>query len=80
MTTMRDALAHSIQLSGDGDAVRQLHEGGLALADEATMSQAIHDVYCGPDADHDHPNEKDHVQARSLMSALQQALASMYPG
>lgn len=80
MTTMRDALAHSIQLSGDGDAVKQLHEGGLALADEATMSQAIHEVYCGPDADHDHPNEKDHQQARSLMSALQQALASMYPG
>lgn len=79
MTTMRDALAHSIQLSGDGDAVKQLHEGGMALADEATMSQAIHEVYCGPDADHDHPNEKDHRQARSLLSALQQALASMYP-
>ncbi len=79
MTTMRDALAHSIQLSGDGDAVRQLHEGGLALADEATMSQAIHDVYCGPDADHDHPNEKDHTQARSMLAALQHALASMYP-
>lgn len=79
MTTMRDALAHSIQLSGDGDAVKRLHDGGLALADETTMSQAIHEVYCGPDADHDHPSEKDRQQARSLMSALQQALASMYP-
>lgn len=79
MTTMRDALAHSIQLSGDGDALRRLHDSGMALADEATMSQAIHEVYCGPDADHDHPNEKDRHQARSLMSALQQALASMYP-
>lgn len=76
---MRDALAHSIQLSADGETVRRLHEGGLALADEATMSQAIHDVYCGPDADHDHPNDKDRGQARTLMAALQQALASMYP-
>ena len=79
MTTMRDALAHSIQLSGDGNAVERLHAEGLALADEATMSQAIHEVYCGPDADHDHPNEKDHQQARSLLSSLQHALASMYP-
>lgn len=79
MTTTRDALANAIHLAGDGDAVSQLHAGGLALADEATMSQAIHEVYCGPDADHTHPNEKDHQQARSLMSALQQALASMYP-
>jgi hypothetical protein len=36
------------------------------------MSQAIHDVYCGIMADHDHPNEKDHEQARALMAALQQ--------
>ena len=79
MTTMRDALAHPIQLSGDVQTVQRLREGGLALVDEATMSQAIHEVYCGPDTDHDRPNEKDRQQARSLMSALQQALASMYP-
>jgi hypothetical protein len=79
MTMLRDALAHSIQLHGDGEAVRQLHDGGLALADEATMSQAIHEVYCGPDADLDQPSEKDRAQARSLMSALQHALAAMYP-
>jgi len=69
MTSMRDALADSLQ--------RQ--DGGLAVADEATMSRAIHEVYCGPDADHDHPNDKDLEQARSLVSALQQALAAMYP-
>ena len=69
MTTMRDALADSFKR----------HDGGLAVADEATVSQAIHEVYCGPDADHDHPNDKDREQARSLMSALQQALAAMYP-
>ena len=43
------------------------------------MSQAIHEVYCGPDADHDAPNEKDHQQAQSLMSSLQRALAALYP-
>jgi len=69
----------SMQLSDDPDAVKRLLDGGLVVADEAAMSQAIHEVYCGPDADHDHPNEKDHQQARSLMSSLQQALAAMYP-
>ena len=79
MTSIRTALADSVQLPDDADAIKVLHEGGLAVADEATMSQAIHEVYCGPDADHDHPNDKDHRQARSLMSALQHALAAMYP-
>ena len=69
----------SMQISDDPDAVKRLLDGGLVVADEAAMSQAIHEVYCGLDADHDHPNEKDHQQARSLMSSLQQALASMYP-
>ena len=36
-----------------------------------TMSQAIHDVYCGIMADHQHPNEKDKEQARALLAALQ---------
>jgi hypothetical protein len=40
--------------------------------DEDTMSKAIHDVYCGIMADHEHPNEKDHDQARALIAALQQ--------
>jgi len=44
----------------------------MAVANEDTMSKAIHDVYCGIMADHDHPNEKDHEQARALMAALQQ--------
>ena len=46
-------------------------ERGVALADEETMSQAIHDVYCGITADHDHPNAKDHEQAQMLITALQ---------
>jgi len=70
--TMREALDHAMGRTGDSDAIRQLHENGLAVADEDTMTQAIHDVYCGIMADHDHPNEKDHEQARALMAALQQ--------
>jgi len=69
----------STQLPGDADTIRRLSDSGFAIADEATMSQAIHEVYCGPDADHDTPSEKDHEQARSLMSSLQKALAALYP-
>jgi hypothetical protein len=46
-------------------------ERGVALADEETMSQAIHDVYCGIAADHDQPNKKDHRQALAMIAALQ---------
>ena len=67
------------QLPGDPYIYQRLHESGLAIADEGSMAQAIHEVYCGPNADHDEPNEKDHQQARSLMSSLQQALAALYP-
>jgi len=35
------------------------------------MSQAIHDVYCGIEADHDQPNEKDRQQALAMIGALQ---------
>jgi hypothetical protein len=35
------------------------------------MAQAIHDIYCGIMADHSHPSEKDHEQARSMIEALQ---------
>ena len=39
------------------------------------MAQAIHDVYCGIMADHSHPSEKDHEQARSMIAALQKVAA-----
>lgn len=51
--------------------VQRLQEGGLTLMNEDTMSKAIHDVYCGIMADHEHPNEKDRDQARALIAALQ---------
>ena len=71
MTTMREALDRAMHSSGSGDAVRQLADGGLAVADEGTMTQAIHDVYCGITADHQHPNDKDREQARAMIAALQ---------
>jgi hypothetical protein len=57
----------------DPGTVQRLQEGGLALLNEDTMSKAVHDVYCGIVADHEHPNEKDHEQARALIAALQNA-------
>ncbi len=78
MDSTPGSLSHSSLLT-EG-VVQQLRANGMAVADEATMSQAIHEVYCGPDADHDHPNEKDKEQARSLLDHLITALAAMYPG
>ena len=69
--TMQDALMRAMHLPDDSDTVRRLHEGGLAVANVDTMSQAIHDVYCGITADHDHPNDKDRAQAEAMISALQ---------
>jgi hypothetical protein len=77
MTTMRDALDRAMHQSGDGDAVRQLSDNGLAVANEDTMTQAIHDVYCGITADHEHPSEKDRDQARAMIAALQKVATSL---
>src|SRR5215204_4880798 len=70
MTTMRAALDKAMgQGSADG-ALTALQQDGIAMADIDTMSQAIHDVYCGIMADHQHPNDKDREQARRLIDAL----------
>lgn len=70
--SMRDSLVQAMHLPPDSDTVQWLHGRGLAVGNAETMSQAIHDVYCGATADHAHPNEKDHLQARALIAALQQ--------
>ena len=74
--TMREALDHAMGRTGDSDAVRQFAENGLAVADEDTMTQAIHDVYCGIMADHQHPNEKDRDQARAMIASIQKLAAA----
>ena len=71
--SMQQALIEAMHLPEDSDTVSRIHEFGLAVADEDTMSRAIHDVYCGITADHDHPNEKDQAQARALIDSLQRA-------
>ena len=61
--------------SPDG-AMNALIERGVWLADEDTMTAAIHNVYCGMMADHEHPNEKDRDQARQLIAAIGQSIGS----
>jgi hypothetical protein len=69
---MREALERAMGREPDGETMQRLQAGGLAMLNEDTMSRAVHDVYCGIMADHQHPNEKDHEQARALIAALQQ--------
>ena len=79
MTTLRQALEEAMHLPADSDSLAQLHGGGFAIADEDTMSRAIHDVYCGIVADHDHPNEKDRAQARAMLEAIRKHAGSQAP-
>jgi hypothetical protein len=71
--TMRESLLEAMHVPSDSDTARWMQERGVAVADEDTMSKAIHDVYCGVTADHIHPSEKDHQQAQMLIAALQKA-------
>jgi hypothetical protein len=77
--TMQEALVRAMHLPDDSDTVQQLHDGGFAVADEDTMSRAIHDVYCGIMADHAQPNDKDRDQARAMLSALQKHATAQSP-
>jgi hypothetical protein len=73
--TMHEALERAMGREPDSDTVQRLREGGLAMLNEDTVSQAIHDVYCDIIGDHDHPNDKDHEQARALIAAIQRRSA-----
>ena len=72
--TMQQSLLNSMHLPEE--SVRRIQEHNVAIADVDTMSQAIHDVYCGIMADHEHPNEKDRQQAQQMIDALQKAAAA----
>ena len=74
-----EALLQSMGVTADSGLGQWMVERGVAVADEETMSQAIHDVYCGITADHDHPSEKDHQQAQMLIAALQKQATSDAP-
>ena len=75
----RESLLEAMQLSTDSETARWMLERGVALADEETMGQAIHDVYCGLEADHDGPNEKDRQQALAMIAALRKHAATRPP-
>ena len=74
-----DALLRSMGADADSDVGRWMLERGVALADEETMSQAVHDVYCGIAADHPTPNAKDHAQALALITALRRQVETHPP-
>ncbi len=78
MSTL-ESLLDAMGESSDGDLAHWMLGRGVALADEETMSQAIHDVYCGIAADHAEPNEKDHAQALAMIAALQKQVSTRPP-
>ena len=71
--TMREALDHAMGRDNADAAMAALQAQGAAIVTVDTMSQAIHDVYCGIMADHDQPNDKDREQARQMVEALSKA-------
>ena len=77
--TTRDSLVQAMHLPADSDTVQWLHGQGVAIADQDTMSQAIHDIYCGIQADHQHPNDKDRAQARAMIDAIQKLTMAQTP-
>jgi len=78
MSTLENLL-DAMHLPGDSDLAGWMLDRGVALADEETMSQAIHEVYCGIAADHAEPNAKDHAQALAMIAVLQKQIASRPP-
>jgi len=74
--TMKESLLEAMHVPSDSETARWMSERGVAVTDVDTMSQAIHDVYCGITADHDHPSDKDHQQAQMLIAALQKQASS----
>ena len=73
---MKEALEAAMHSGSAEAAVSALQANGATLATEDTMTQAVHDVYCGIMADHEHPNEKDRAQAQRLLESLSKASAN----
>jgi hypothetical protein len=74
--TTRDALDEAMHRETVDGAMSALLERGVWMADVDTMTHAIHSVYCGVMADHEHPNEKDRDQARQLIAAIGQSIGA----
>ena len=74
-----DSLLSALRTTPDSELGAWMLQRGVALADEETLSQALHDVYCGIAADHPTPNEKDHAQALALISSLRRQMETRPP-
>jgi hypothetical protein len=57
MATMHEALEQAMGHHFEPGTVDRIHQEGMAIGNVDTMSQAIHDVYCGIMADHTDPND-----------------------
>ena len=68
--TTRDALDAAMRRDSVDEAMRTLIERGVWMTDADSMTQAIHQVYCGIMADHEGPNDKDRAQAQAMIDAL----------
>jgi hypothetical protein len=74
--TTRDALQAAMARESVDDAMGELIEREVWLADVDTMTQAIHSVYCGIMADHEQPDEKDREQAKQLIAAIGRSIGT----
>lgn len=74
--TVQTALEEAMHHETPAGVMNALIQQGVWMADEDTMTAAIHNVYCGIMADHEHPNEKDRDQARQLIAAIGQSIGS----
>jgi hypothetical protein len=74
--TVRDALDEAMHHKTTDGVMNALIQQGVWMADEDTMTAAIHNVYCGIMADHTQPNENDRDQARQLIAAIGQSIGA----
>lgn len=78
MSTL-ESLLQAMRTTPDDELGEWMLARGVALADEETLSQALHDVYCGIAADHPTPNAKDHAQALAIIGALRKQMETRPP-
>ena len=74
--TMQKALDEAMHHETPDKVMNSLIQQGVWMADEDTMTAAIHNVYCGIMSDHEGPNDKDRDQARQLIAAIGQHMGS----
>lgn len=72
--TVQQALEEAMHHETSAEVMNALVQQGVWMADEDTMTAAIHNVYCGIMADHAEPNDKDRDQARQLIAVIGQSI------